>query len=305
MRSRWAAAAALCLAACVSPPRSPDAFAFAVMGDAPYDEREESAFAAMLPTLDREPLAFIVHVGDIQHGAQACSDATYAKRKAQFDASAHPFLYTPGDNEWTDCRFAHAPVNDPVERLARLRQVFFASSRTLGQRRFETAVQEGYPENRLWTRANVVFVTLDVPGSDNNMGYDARNDAEAHARDAANARWLAHAVDEALARDAAALVLFIQANPWFVHKEPRAFAAFLASLREAAARWRKPILFVHGDTHTFRVDWPLTDATGAAVANVTRLETYGSPFVGWVKVTVDPADPQPFRIEGNLYALVP
>ena len=305
MTRRWLAAAAIALAGCAAREPSPQAFSFGVMGDAPYNDREEKAFAAMLPSLDSEALAFVVHVGDIQHGPQACSDATYARRKAQFDASANPFIYTPGDNEWTDCRFARPPVNDPIERLGRLRQVFFASTTTLGKQRFETAVQEDYPENRLWSRANVVFVTLDIPGSDNNMGYDARNDAEAHARDAANARWLARAVDEALAHDAAALVLFIQANPWFVHKEKRAFVAFLASLREAAARFRKPILFVHGDTHTYRIDAPLTDAAGAPVANVTRLETYGSPFVGWVRVTVDPADPQPFEIRGNLYAIVP
>jgi hypothetical protein len=107
------------------------------------------------------------------------------------------------------------------------------------------------------------------------------------------------AVDEALEDRAIALVVLIQANPWQPGRQPRAYAPFLASLEDAAHRFAKPVLFVHGDTHTFRVDWPLTEA------NVTRLETYGSPFVGWVRVMVDPADPQPFRIQGNLYAIVP
>jgi hypothetical protein len=30
------------------------------------------------------------------------------------------------------------------------------------------------------------------------------------------------------------------------------------------------------------------------------METYGSPFVGWVKVTVDPADPDLFRFDARL-----
>ena len=132
MTRRWTAAAALLAAACAAPPRSPDAFAFGVMGDAPYSEREEAAFAAMLPAVDAEPLAFVVHVGDIKSGATACNDALYARRKAQFDASAHPFIYTPGDNEWTDCRYGRAPDNDPIERLARLREVFFTSPTSLG-----------------------------------------------------------------------------------------------------------------------------------------------------------------------------
>jgi len=301
MTRRWIAAAALLATACAAPPRSPDGFTFGVMGDVPYNKREEAAFVAMMPKLDEEPLAFVVHVGDIGHGAAACSDATYARRKAQFDASRHPFIYTPGDNEWTDCRYAKA---DPIERLARLREVFFATPASLGASRIATAVQESYPENRLWTHANVVFVTLNVPGSDNNVGYDARNDAEARSRDAANARWLAHAVDEAIAHRAPALVIFVQADPWYTDRQRQAFATFLASLREAARRFAKPVLFVHGDSHTFRVDAPLAEPDGTPVANVTRLETYGSPFVGWIRVAVDPADPQPFRIEGNLYAIV-
>ena len=300
MTSRRAlAACALLLSACAAPPRSPEAFAFGVMGDVPYSGREEEAFVRMVARVDGEPLAFVVHVGDIKDGASPCTDALYARRKAQFDASRHPFIYTPGDNEWTDCRYGRAPLADPIERLARLRQVYFDSAYSLGLRRIETAVQEGYPENRRWTHANVMFVTLNVPGSDNNVGHDSANDAEAHGRDRANRRWLARAVDEALAGGAAALVVLIQANPWRIHKQPRAYAPFLASLEDAARRFAKPVLFVHGDTHTFRVDWPLANA------NVTRLETYGSPFVGWVRVLVDPADPQPFRIQGNLYAIVP
>ena len=295
----------LLVVACAAPPRSPEAFSFGVMGDVPYNEPEEQAFAAMLPTLDREPLAFVVHVGDIQRGAAACSDATYERRKAQFDASAHAFIYTPGDNEWTDCRYTPAPTNDPIERLARLRRVFFDTPTSLGRSRIATAVQEGYPENRRWTIDGAQFVTLDVPGSDNNFGYDARNDAEAGARNAANGRWLAAAVDEAIARGARVLVIMVQANPWRIERRPQAFAPFLASLVSAARRFAGPVLFVHGDTHTFRVDGPLTDADGAPVANVTRLETYGSPFVGWVKVTVDRADPQPFGFEGKLFTVVP
>ena len=39
--------------------------------------------------------------------------------------------------------------------------------------------------------------------------------------------------------------------------------------------------------------------------NLTRLETYGSPFVGWVKVTVDPAKSDLFSFEPTLFAGVP
>jgi hypothetical protein len=304
-RRHAALACALLVAACAAPPRSPEAFAFGVMGDTPYNDGEEKEFVGMIGRVNTEALAFVVHVGDIKNGVTPCSDALYARRKAQFDASRHPFIYTPGDNEWTDCRWGHAPYADPIERLARLRQEFFDSPTSLGARRIDTAVQESYPENRRWTHANVVFVTLNVPGSNNNVGYDSANNAEAHARDEANRRWLLAAVDQALADGARALVVLIQANPWRTDKRAKAYAPFLTSLEDAARRFARPVLFVHGDTHTFQVDAPLTDSAGRPVVNVTRLETYGSPFVGWVKVTVDPADPQPFAIEGRLLGIVP
>jgi len=51
-------------------------------------------------------------------------------------------------------------------------------------------------------------------------------------------------------------------------------------------------------------DTPFVDARGA-VSNPTRLETYGSPFVGWVKVTVDVSRPDVFSFEPRLEAYVP
>jgi hypothetical protein len=49
------------------------------------------------------------------------------------------------------------------------------------------------------------------------------------------------------------------------------------------------VLLVHGDTHNYRVDTPFSDALGVPFTGLTRVETYGSPIIGWVKVTVDPA----------------
>lgn len=302
---------ALALGGCALRAPSGEGFVFAVMGDAPYNEREEAPHAAMLERMNSEALAFIVHVGDFKAGnASPCTDALFARRKAQFDASAHPFVYTPGDNEWTDCRRPGNGPFDPLERLAKLRQMFFADDLSLGRRRMPTAAQRdrsgtcgAYPENRAWTHLRVRFVTLNIPGSDNNVGFDAASDAEARCRNDANRRWLERAVAESADAQTRALVVLIQANPWFTRKP--VYEDFLAQLQAAAQRLRKPVLFVHGDTHTYRVDMPFRDATGQPLANLVRLETYGSPFVGWVKVRVDPADPDVFRFEPKLQAVVP
>ena len=301
-------AAALVVASCASHAPGPDAFDFGVMGDAPYSASEEQAFVAMLQDTNREKLAFIVHVGDFKAGSNApCTDALFALRLAQFNTSAHPFVYVPGDNDWVDCRRASNGSQDPIERLEKLRQVFFSDRWSLGTKRMLAIPQEecanrvesecrcpGLPENRTWSTEKVLFVTLNLQGSNNNSGFDARNDREVLCRNWADKVWL----EKALARAAGAsqgLVIFMQANPW-VHSKDGAYDAFLAQLAEGAAKHPRPVLLVHGDTHTYRVDKPLRDAAGKRVENLTRVESFGSPFVNWIRVTVDPSDPALFRV---------
>lgn len=303
------ALAAMLLAACALRAPSPEAFAFAVLGDTPYSAREEEPYQAMLRRLDREPLAFVVHVGDFKRGATPCTDEIYQARFSQFDASRHPFIYTPGDNEWIDCR-RNRTHNDPLERLAHIRRIFFATPESLGRRRIATEVQSeaapgcsAYPENRAWERGGVRFVTLNVSGSDNGTGFSAASDAEARCRNEANRRWLERAVAAAESPRVRALVVAFQANPWFTAKP--VFADFVAQLRQSAQRLRKPMLLVHGDSHTYRVDTPVNDPAGQPIANLTRVETYGSPFVGWVRITVDPGAPGVFTFEPKLQAIAP
>jgi hypothetical protein len=305
------------LAACAVRPPGTEAFSFAVMGDTPYSDAEESKYLEMMKQLDREPLEFIVHIGDFKAGGDSpCTDALFEKRKAQFDASAHPFIYTPGDNDWTDCRHRSNGAMDPIERLTRLRQVFFAGRQSLGRRRIDTAVQDQclappvagcgcavHPENREWSRSGVRFVTLNIPGSDNNVGFDAASDEEARCRNEANRQWLERAVRASETADTRALVVAIQADPWRTRKP--VYRDFLRQMEASAWRLRKPVLFVHGDSHLYRADAPFVDSLGHPLANLKRLETYGSPFVGWVKVSVDPANPELFSFEPKLFALLP
>ena len=304
--------AAWLAASCATRPTHPDAFTFAVIGDTPYNAGEEAQFEAMMKQLDRQDHAFVVHVGDFKGGSR-CSDALYARRRAQFDASAHPFVLTPGDNDWTDCRRVK---EDPLERLAALRKVFFADRFSLGRKRIEQFVQErcpgggpfacdcpGLPENRFWTRGGVRFVTLHVVGSNNNVGFDADNDREARCRDQANAEWLEYVVRASERSETRALVIFAHANPFNASRT--IYGDLITRVQEAARRLRKPVLFVHGHTHTQREDTPVRDSLGNTLTAITRLETYGSPIVGWVEVSVDPDDPQVFTSRPRIFGLSP
>ena len=257
--------------------------AFGAFGDIPYNRDEEPALPAIIAEMNREKLAFAIHVGDFKDARSECSDQLFRDRRETFGLSHHPFFYTPGDNEWVDCRRARWAPRDPLERLAKLREIFFAADASLGQRPLavERQVSRGYPENMRWIVENVVCATLNIPGPDN---HRSAMPAEAQRRTPAVLDWMRAAFRIARERKAPALVLATQAD---LFNGSSGYADILKTLAEESRRYAGEVLIVHGDTHVFRFDKPLVDPeTGAAVGNVTRVEVPGSPFVNWVYVTV-------------------
>lgn len=306
------------LVGCATRPTGPGTFSFALIGDLQYSAAEEAEFPGLMRALDREPLAFIVHVGDIKAGSNSpCTDSLYEKRRAEFDASAHPFIFTPGDNDWVDCRRPTNGAMNPLERLHKMREVFYRSDESLGQRKIRLTSQaqafvgdpvlSRYRENNLWVQNGVVFATFNIQGSNDNAGFDAPNDAEQIERTKANIAWLKIAASRARGTDIVGLAIFLQANPGF--EEPAASVAksayvpFLRAFEDVARDLGKPVLFAHGDTHTYRVDRPyLSPVDKKPVANVTRVEGHGSPRTNWVRITVDANNKsQPFFIESGGY----
>lgn len=274
-----------------TPPRSEPAFVFAALGDTPYTADEEERFIGMLAELNRANLAFVVHVGDFKSGKSKCSDELYRQRLEWFEYSRHPFVFVPGDNDWTDCWQSAAGRYQPVERLRKLRELFFAQPRSLGQRSIDFVRQtpgasaQPYPEHVRWAHRRVSFVTLNVPGGDNNFSRDR---AEFLARDAAARGWLREAFRLARAQALAGVVIMMQANPWAAAGPRRhGFAPLLETLLAETREFSGEVVLIHGDTHRFRVDQPLVDPdTRRRVANFTRIEVFGSPNVNWVRVSV-------------------
>jgi hypothetical protein len=261
-------------------------FTFAALGDTPYTRIEEALFPGLLTGISSEDLAFVVHVGDFKSSSAPCSDELFRQRRQWFDLVSHPFVFVPGDNEWTDCGGFQAGGHDPLERLAKLRELFSGGEESLGQRRIRLARQApDYPEHARWRHGNVLFLTLNVPGKDNNarlMPGEFRN------RSAAVARWLAQSFNLARGDRLRAVVIFMQANPW-VSPTSRyfGFRELLAALAKEAVGFDGEVLLVHGDTHRFRMDSPLRDpATGTPVENFTRVEVFGSPGMNWVRIRV-------------------
>lgn len=308
---------AFALTACTSVPRGERVFSFALIGDLQYDQREEQLFPQLLGAINQADVKFVVHVGDFKAGSNApCTDELYAQRHAEFNTSHHPLIYLPGDNDWVDCR---RPTNGPfvpLERLDKLRALFFAEPHSLGKKPLALAQQSRvfardpvlsrYRENVMWSHGGVIFVTVNVQGSNDNRGFDAVNDAEQVERTRANLAWLDVAIEKAKAAHARGLAVFLQANPGFENEAARTeksgYKDFIAGFDARARTYGKPILFAHGDTHQFHVDTPyVSPLTRTPIANVTRVETYGSPFVNWVRISVQD-DALLFHVESGQFS---
>ena len=113
----------------------------------------------------------------------------------------------------------------------------------------------------------------------------------------ADIQWMREAF--ASATNARAIVIAFHGSPSFEeppgHEYRKQFEPFLGALEDEAARFKKPVLLIHGDDHEYLVDSPVISRR--RLPNLTRLEVPGSPDVGWVRVTVTPASPSPFAFE--------
>lgn len=264
---------------------------FVVFGDLQDSSAEgRERDAALIDRINTIAPAFSVFIGDIKGGNSPCTDDLFASMRAVFDRHAAPLIYTPGDNEWTDCWREPAGGYDATERKQAIVSLFTAPGESIGRQTLRLDQQEGQRENARWRWNNVVFATLHMTGSNNNL--QQREDAiEEHLRrDALNAIWLDETVDAA--SDAAGLFLFVHANPkwnapWW---EPTGFDRFRKNLAETIASFEGPIVVAHGDTHTFRIDKPF-----AAAPQMTRVEVFGPPQRGAVIVEVDPERSDVFR----------
>ncbi|MGB8339088.1 MAG: hypothetical protein WCD07_12555 [Burkholderiales bacterium] len=273
-------------------------FAFALMGDMPYHDGEVMDVERMLGEISGENMSFVVHVGDFKSGSSRCTDELFLQRKQLFNQSVHPFIYVPGDNDWTDCTRKSAGGYAAGERLAKLRELFFADNQSLGRTKITLQQQSDdpaftlYRENVRWKQEGVMFVSLNIPGSNNNTGNGPDNEEEARLRAIANAVWIKQGFALAKQHNLPGIMFFIQADPMFEYGSNRqglrSYWEFLDILRGETEKYSGQVVLAHGDTHFYRVDHPLRNfSKGTRVKNFTRVEVFGSPAINWIRVQVD------------------
>jgi len=302
----------------------------AVIGDTPYGATQIADFPNLIAAINSAPdISRVVHVGDIKSGSTRCDDSYFASILATFQTLADPLVYSPGDNEWTDCHRANNGGYDPLERLSVIRSMFFPNvGRTLGGAKKDVLSQSVLPgfttfvENTLWSEADTVFAAVHVVGSNNSLLPWYTDDAsktddplsrttEESAREAAAVAWIEQTFARATQQSAKGVALFMQADMWdpaiFTAGQYSGFASIVRKLADATRAFARPVLLVEGDSHVFKSDNPLSAGDAiygvtVPVPNLTRIVVQGSttaPLTEWLRLKVNPATASVFSWERN------
>jgi hypothetical protein len=323
----------------------------AVFGDWPYNQNLLDNAPLLLNSINNDrDVSLVLHVGDIHSGSMACTSAGILppiptsnpgwnqQVFAVFEQFKMPMVYTPGDNEWTDCHKSKEHASGaPLKELASVRSLFFAKpGKTLGYREKSVLSQAKYfdhahptdaqyVENMIWQDDDVVFVTLNMPGGSNNdaspwtSGFEdpAAQTQEAADRTAADARWLQAAFKQARARHARAVVIALQADMW----DPEAaapggaglsnYTPFVQELANLSLQFGGPVLLLNGDSHLYEADHPLADPSSTTglihhtlpVPNLTRITVQGSTNAPaeWLRLTIDTRSRDVFSWKNVVY----
>jgi hypothetical protein len=293
-------------------------YTIGLFGDVPYGPAGRAEYPNLIADMNDTKLTFSIFDGDLKNGSERCDDSLYTTSRDLFNTFVAPVVVLPGDNDWTDCHRANNGSYDPLERLAYERSVFYTSDQSLGSSTLTVLRQRAYPENVRWRLGPVVYIGLNVQGSNDNFphaGVDgearpaaeiAREDAEHLAREAANVQWLRDGFAYAESFGAKGVLVAWQGDPNFNNEQklqPASYDGYttiVGTLREQTLAFSGQVVLVHGDSHYFKIDKPLNSPSGSVLANFTRLETFGSANTHWVAADVDANDPNVFTFRPML-----
>lgn len=287
-----------------------EAFSFVAIGDMPYNiPKDYEKVDRLIGAINAAKPAFTIHVGDIKSGSTHCSDEIIRKAYDQLQTIEGALVYTPGDNEWTDCHRANNGKYDPLERLAHLRKLFFADpGKSIGKAPLVVESQAKvmadkfatFVENQRFVKNGVLFITVHAVGSNNNLEPRDRKAAnEFFDRNEANVAWLNAGFQKAKDENLKAVVVAAQANLYDIKQDfpaiPSAsgFIDTIKAIEAGAKLFDRPILYVHGDEHRFVID-RMVGTNLKPIPKTKRLQVYGASQVHGVLVTVNPNTPGVF-----------
>lgn len=295
-----------------SGPGNAQPLTFAVIGDVPYGAAQIEAFPRWIDQINGADPAFTIHVGDIKNGSSRCDTSYFRTISADFDRFVGPLVYSPGDNEWTDCHRVNNGAYVPLERLDVVRELFFPRPGwTLGQhpRHVRSQAGAGSPENVRFSVRGVQVAVVHVVGSNDGLqpwtglGNTVATPEQVAAEHLRMANAIAAVRDAfgAARDDGRAVAIFLQADmfdPTYLPawSDISAFQPFVRALVDESSRYDGPVYLFNGDSHQYNVDRPLAagsawlatyGVTGSA-DNLRRITVDGSANnTDWLQVTVN------------------
>jgi hypothetical protein len=270
------------------------------LGDMPYGAASEvyGPYRALIAKINQEKPDLVIHVGDTKTGSSPCTDKVLLEQLAFLNDFTAPTLYSPGDNEWTDCYRDKAGRYDPYERLAFIREHYFAEPGLSFGLPTPVTFQADYPENTRLSLPAVMVITAHVTGSKNGSKQPASTPRDTYkARTKGAIAWIEHGFARAKAGEAVVVALHADMfttknfNTWKRGwRKKSAYKKIGQALAKAAAAHDGPVLLIFGDTHVYRVFQPLPDKA----PNWTAMEVYGGYSMHAVEIIIDPKAEIPF-----------
>ena len=285
---------------------SSDATTFISFGDFPHvpEHDVENNLKMLLSSMNKYDPALFIHVGDTFGRVEPCTNSMIDLQRKMLNSLDAPVFYTPGDNEWRDCYQKNGENYDNQERLEYIRKTYYSDNKTLGKNALyvENYRSNGYPENARIMIENVAFISAHVIGSGNNFDpRSERNTKEYFTRDSANINWIKESFKKY--DKASAFVVVIHADMYdrgtdngrSIPKVPilaPQYEKFGMTLYNISNEYKKPILILHGDTHTFKDFQP----NSINYPFIYAIENYGNPDLKALMIEVDVSKNKPFNV---------
>jgi hypothetical protein len=301
--------AALASSAAHAAPPKPRGFQFGVIGHALQASQDEAALKRAIAEAAQANPAFIVATG-IKAGSEPCSDRLYAQRRALLDESAQPMIVSLAGSDWSGC-LNSAGRSNAIERLNRLRELFYGDGESLGARRIpltrlsSTAKFRSYAENAHWEYGKVLFATVNLPANNNHYRPEAGRNSEYEDRLVANRAWLHRLFTLATRQKMQGLVLFSDGDVGLQADEGFSLLPSFQSRQDGFAEPRRQIKAM---AEKFKGKVLLIDAQNSAAAATTGSEpaiqwrdNVGHLSLGaeWAEVRVAPGAATLFSIKGG------
>lgn len=291
-------------AACNAALAQPVAFSFGVIAPTTTRAADEAGLRDAILATDADNLAFVVSSG-IKTAQEGCSDKLFFKRKELFQGAKNGLIVSISASDWSNCK-ADNGRSMAIERLSRVRDLFFEDDFSFGAsklpltRQASTPKYRTYVENLRWDVGNLVFATVHLPSNNNDFVAAAGRNSEFDDRLIADRDWLHRVFGVATQKGAAGIVLFCDGNPL---APPDAmglpgqgarrdgFAEIRKQIVALSTRFPGKVVLIHGREGA-------SGASGASAATLTWRGRLGAVALGSgsVKITVDPAAPALFAL---------